>query len=100
MCECSTAAPPAFTSAAASCAWQWKTSALRTARAAHRARRVRDLRTLGSPEGELALAEAVIYLALAQSRTRSTRPIIRRARSFAEDGTRPVPMHLRNAPTA
>ncbi len=54
---------------------------------------------LGSPEGELALAEAVIYLACA-AKSNSVYTAYNAARAFvAEDGTRPVPMHLRNAPT-
>src|SRR5438105_3454937 len=54
---------------------------------------------LGSPEGELALAEAVIYLAVA-AKSNAIYEAYNSARAFvAEDGTRPVPMHLRNAPT-
>ncbi len=54
---------------------------------------------LGSPEGELALAQAVIFLACA---AKSNRVYVayNAARAFvAEDGSRPVPIHLRNAPT-
>src|SRR6266404_4283454 len=54
---------------------------------------------LGSPEGELALAEAVIYLAVA-AKSNAIYEAYNAARAFiAEDGTRPVPLHLRNAPT-
>ena len=54
---------------------------------------------LGSPEGELALAEAVIYLALA-AKSNAAYVAYNAARSFiAKDGSRPVPLHLRNAPT-
>jgi putative ATPase len=54
---------------------------------------------LGSPEGELALAEAVIYLAVA-AKSNAIYEAYNSARAFVtEDGTRPVPMHLRNAPT-
>jgi len=54
---------------------------------------------LGSPEGELALAEAVLYLALA-AKSNAAYTAYNAAREFvARDGTRPVPMHLRNAPT-
>ncbi len=54
---------------------------------------------LGTPEGELALAEAVIYLACAP-KSNAVYVAYNRARAFiAEDGSRPVPMHLRNAPT-
>ncbi len=54
---------------------------------------------LGSPEGELALAQAAVYLAMAPksnavySAWNKVREVVR------GDGTRPVPVHLRNAPT-
>jgi putative ATPase len=54
---------------------------------------------LGSPEGELALAQAVVYLAVAPKSNAvykawsAVREVVR------SDGSRPVPMHLRNAPT-
>ncbi len=54
---------------------------------------------LGSPEGELALAEAVIYLAVA-AKSNAIYEAYNSARAFVtDDSTRPVPMHLRNAPT-
>lgn len=54
---------------------------------------------LGSPEGELALAEAVIYLACAP-KSNAVYSAYNAARDFvARDGSRPVPLHLRNAPT-
>jgi putative ATPase len=54
---------------------------------------------LGSPEGELALAQAVLYLACAP-KSNAAYTAYNAARAFvAEDSTRPVPMHLRNAPT-
>lgn len=54
---------------------------------------------LGSPEGELALAEAVIYLACA-AKSNAVYMAYNAARSFiSKDKTRPVPEHLRNAPT-
>ncbi|HYD56647.1 MAG TPA: replication-associated recombination protein A [Burkholderiales bacterium] len=54
---------------------------------------------LGSPEGELALAEAVIYLAVA-AKSNAVYEAYNAARAFvSKDTTRPVPMHLRNAPT-
>ena len=54
---------------------------------------------LGSPEGELALAEAVIYLAMAP-KSNAVYAAYKAARKLVrEDGTRPVPAHLRNAPT-
>ncbi|HET9350232.1 MAG TPA: replication-associated recombination protein A, partial [Burkholderiales bacterium] len=55
---------------------------------------------LGSPEGELALAEAAIYLAVA-AKSNALYEAYNAARDFiATDGTRPVPLHIRNAPTA
>ena len=54
---------------------------------------------LGSPEGELALAEAVVYLACA-AKSNSVYNAYNAARAFvAKDKSRPVPEHLRNAPT-
>ena len=54
---------------------------------------------LGSPEGELALAEAVIYFACA-AKSNAVYVAYNQARAFvAEDDSRPVPVHLRNAPT-
>ena len=54
---------------------------------------------LGSPEGELALAECVIYLAIAP-KSNAVYKAFNEARALVKkDGTRPVPMHLRNAPT-
>jgi len=55
---------------------------------------------LGSPEGELTLAQATLYLAVAPksnaaySAYKSARALVQR------DGSRPVPLRLRNAPTA
>jgi len=54
---------------------------------------------LGSPEGELALAEAVVYLAVA-AKSNAVYKAYNEMRAFVKkDGTRPVPLHLRNAPT-
>jgi putative ATPase len=54
---------------------------------------------LGSPEGELALAEAAIYLACA-AKSNAVYDAYNSAREFiANDQSRPVPVHLRNAPT-
>lgn len=54
---------------------------------------------LGSPEGELALGECVIYLAVAP-KSNAVYKAFNAARAFVKrDGTRPVPLHLRNAPT-
>ena len=54
---------------------------------------------LGSPEGELALAECVVYLAVA-AKSNAVYKAFKEVKAFIkDDGTRPVPMHLRNAPT-
>jgi putative ATPase len=54
---------------------------------------------LGSPEGELALAEAVVFLACAAKSNRIYLAY-NAARAFVrEDASRPVPEQLRNAPT-
>jgi putative ATPase len=54
---------------------------------------------LGSPEGELALAQAIIYLAAAP-KSNAVYSAYKAAKAFIEqDGSRPVPVHLRNAPT-
>ncbi len=54
---------------------------------------------LGSPEGELALAEAVLYLACA-AKSNAAYVAYNESREFISgDGSRPVPAHLRNAPT-
>ncbi|VTU33579.1 replication-associated recombination protein A [Variovorax sp. RA8] len=54
---------------------------------------------LGSPEGELALAECVLYLAIAP-KSNAVYQAYNEVRAFIQqDGTRPVPLHLRNAPT-
>ena len=54
---------------------------------------------LGSPEGELALGQAVIYLAMA-AKSNAGYNAYNAARAFVkQDGTRAVPLHLRNAPT-
>jgi putative ATPase len=54
---------------------------------------------LGSPEGELALAQAVLFLAAAP-KSNAAYVAYNAARAFVQqDGTRPVPLRLRNAPT-
>ena len=54
---------------------------------------------LGSPEGELALSNMVIYLAVAP-KSNAAYNAYNQAKSFvAQDKSRPVPLHLRNAPT-
>jgi putative ATPase len=54
---------------------------------------------LGSPEGELALAQAILYLAVA-AKSNAGYVAYNAARAFVkQDTSRPVPLHLRNAPT-
>ena len=54
---------------------------------------------LGSPEGELALAECVIYLAMAP-KSNAVYTAFNEARALVKKGgSLPVPLHLRNAPT-
>jgi putative ATPase len=54
---------------------------------------------LGSPEGELALGQAVVYLAVA-SKSNASYMAFNAARAYvAQDQSKPVPNHLRNAPT-
>jgi putative ATPase len=54
---------------------------------------------LGSPEGELALAEATIYLACAAKSNAVYNAYNAVKALVAKDSSRPVPEHLRNAPT-
>lgn len=54
---------------------------------------------LGSPEGELALAQAVIYMAVAAKSNAGYMAYNQARRYAAEHGSAPVPVHLRNAPT-
>ena len=54
---------------------------------------------LGSPEGELALGQAVVYLAIA-AKSNASYKAYNAARAYvANDQSKPVPNHLRNAPT-
>ena len=54
---------------------------------------------LGSPEGELALAQAVIYLAVAPKSNAGYRAFNEAMAFVRKDKSREVPIHLRNAPT-
>ncbi len=54
---------------------------------------------LGSPEGELALAQLVLYLASTAKSNAAYMAFGAAKRDVAKYGTRDVPMHLRNAPT-
>jgi putative ATPase len=59
----------------------------------------RSYEFLGSPEGDLALAQAVVYLSLAP-KSNAVDVAFRKARELAaKTGAAPVPLHIRNAPT-
>jgi putative ATPase len=60
----------------------------------------RTYERLGSPEGELALAQAVVFLACAAKSNRVYSAYKAAMAHIKETGSAPVPMHLRNAPTA
>lgn len=62
-------------------------------------RAVDSYRFLGSPEGDLALAEAAVYLALAPKSNSIYEAWNDVLKAVAEHGSQPVPLHLRNAPT-
>lgn len=55
---------------------------------------------LGSPEGELALAQAVVYLACAPKSNAVYKAFKLAMQDAKQSGSLDVPMHLRNAPTA
>jgi putative ATPase len=54
---------------------------------------------LGSPEGELALAEATVYLATAPKSNRVYKAFGEASSAAAAHPAEPVPLHIRNAPT-
>ena len=54
---------------------------------------------LGTPEGELALAQCVVYLAMAPKSNAVYKAYNEARAQVRKEGTRPVPLHLRNAPT-
>ena len=56
-------------------------------------------RTLGSPEGDLALAQAAVYLATAPKSNRVYAAWQKATADVEAGGSHPVPLHLRNAPT-
>ncbi|MGR8918372.1 MAG: replication-associated recombination protein A [Gammaproteobacteria bacterium] len=57
-------------------------------------------RRLGSPEGELAIAQALVYLACAPKSNAVYEAFNRARAAVAARGSDPVPEHIRNAPTA
>ncbi len=54
---------------------------------------------IGMPEASLVLAQVTTYLAAAEKSNASTLAIAKASRKIREEGTSPVPLHLRNAPT-
>ena len=54
---------------------------------------------MGSPEGELAIAHAVVYLSMAPKSNSVYKAFCKAKALAAQTGTAPVPLHLRNAPT-
>jgi putative ATPase len=58
------------------------------------------LERLGSPEGELALAQAIVYLACAAKSNAVYKAAKAAQKDAQEFGSLEVPMHLRNAPTS
>jgi putative ATPase len=54
---------------------------------------------LGSPEGELSLAQAVVYLAVAPKSNAVYSAFTAAMKLAREHGAEPVPLHIRNAPT-
>ncbi len=61
---------------------------------------VAAFRLLGPPEGELALAQAAVYLATAPKSNRIYRAYGKVRATIDRTGSLPVPLHIRNAPTA
>lgn len=55
---------------------------------------------LGTPEGEQALAQVVIYLACAPKSNAAYMAFEKAMKDASEKGSLPVPLHIRNAPTA
>lgn len=55
---------------------------------------------VGLPEGRIPLAQAVTYLASAPKSNASYKAMLAAAQDVKESGALPVPLHLRNAPTA
>jgi putative ATPase len=55
---------------------------------------------VGLPEGRIPLAQAVTYLASAPKSNASYKAMLAAAEDVEEKGALPVPLHLRNAPTA
>jgi len=78
----------------------WEDIGLADPRAMHLANdAAQTYERLGSPEGELALGQAVVYLAVA-SKSNASYNAFNAARAYvSNDQSKPVPNHLRNAPT-
>ena len=73
---------------------------MQTRRALHVALNCREAyHLLGSPEGELALLQSVVYLATAPKSNALYAASKKVRQDIGKTGTLPVPIHLRNAPT-
>ncbi len=59
----------------------------------------RAYESLGTPEGELALVQAAVYLAMAPKSNAVYKTQLAVQKEIGESGSLPVPLHLRNAPT-
>ena len=97
---CSTAAAIPSTWRAGWCGWRARTSATPTRAACRSALAAWDaFQRLGSPEGDLALAQAVVYLA-SVPKSNAIEVAFNKAMAFVrEQPSHPVPLRLRNAPT-
>ncbi|ACL05782.1 AAA ATPase central domain protein [Desulfatibacillum aliphaticivorans] len=60
---------------------------------------VQSYQFLGSPEGELALVQACLYLATAPKSNAAYMALKAAKKKISQTGAKPVPMHIRNAPT-
>ena len=97
---CSTAARTGSTSPGVWCAWRSRTSALPTRRPWCQALAAKDdFDFLGSPEGELALAQTVVYLATAPKSNAAYVAFGAAMRAAKEGGSLAPPKHILNAPT-
>ena len=97
---CSTAAAIRATSRAACCAWRPRTSATPIrARCTLALEACEVYERLGSPEGELALAQAVVFMACAPKSNAVYAAFDAAMADAQQHGTLDVPLRLRNAPT-
>ena len=97
---CWRAASSRSTSPAAWCARRWRISAWPIREAVHQALAAKDVFDfLGSPEGEIALAQCVLYLASAPKSNAVYAALGAAKRAAQEHGSLMPPAHILNAPT-